>query len=47
VIVSLGTLKPTTWTVFGIGVVVAVTVATGLTMLLPRLYPSSSRAIDA
>jgi uncharacterized membrane protein len=47
VIVSLGTLKPTTWTVFGIGVVIAVAVATGLTVLVPRLYPSpASRQTD-
>jgi uncharacterized membrane protein len=39
VIVSLGTLKPNTWTLFVAGVVVAITVAAALTMWIPRLYP--------
>jgi hypothetical protein len=39
VIVSLGALKPTTWTLLVVGVVVAVAVATALTILVPRLYP--------
>ncbi|MGE5444220.1 MAG: DUF2269 family protein [Ignavibacteriales bacterium] len=38
-IVSLGTLKPSTWTLFVAGLVVAITVATALTILVPRLYP--------
>jgi uncharacterized membrane protein len=42
VIVSLGTLKPTTWTVFAVGVAIAVAVAAGLTLLVPRLYPSAA-----
>jgi uncharacterized membrane protein YecN with MAPEG domain len=44
VIVSLGTLKPDTWTVFVVGVVVAIAVATTLTIVLPRLYPWGSSA---
>ena len=39
VIVSLGVLRPNNWTVFAIGVVAALIVATALTVLLPRLYP--------
>lgn len=39
VIVSLGTLKPATWTLFIVGLVVAIVVATALTILVPRLYP--------
>jgi predicted integral membrane protein DUF2269 len=39
VIVSLGTLKPDTWTLFAVGLVVAVGVAATLTILVPRLYP--------
>ena len=39
VIVSLGTLKPDTWTLFTVGLVVATGVATTLTVLVPRLYP--------
>lgn len=38
-IVSLGTLKPGTWTLFLAGSVVAMAVATILTILVPRLYP--------
>lgn len=39
VIVGLGTLKPATWARFGAGLVLAVAVATVLTILVPRLYP--------
>jgi hypothetical protein len=39
VIVGLGTLKPATWALFGAGLVLAVAVATVLTILVPRLYP--------
>lgn len=42
VIVSLGTLKPDTWTLFAVGVVIAIGVATSLTLLVPRLYPWGS-----
>ena len=42
-IVSLGTLKPGTWTLFVVGVVVAATVATALTLWVPRLYPWAPR----
>jgi hypothetical protein len=38
-IVSLGTLKPETWTLFGVGCAVSVAVAAALTVLVPRLYP--------
>jgi hypothetical protein len=38
-IVSLGTLKPGTWTLFVAGSAVAMGVATALTLLVPRLYP--------
>ena len=43
VIVSLGTLKPGTWTLFAVGVAIAVGIATLLTLLVPRLYPWSPR----
>jgi uncharacterized membrane protein len=39
VIVSLGTLKPGTWTLFAVGLAVAIAVAAALTILVPRLYP--------
>lgn len=42
-IVSLGTLKPETWTMFVVGSVVALAIATGLTIVVPRLYPWSAQ----
>jgi uncharacterized membrane protein len=42
VIIALGTLRPTTWTVFFLGSAVAIAVAATLTALVPRLYPWSS-----
>lgn len=38
-IVSLGTIRPATWTQFIIGTVCALAVATALTVTIPRLYP--------
>jgi len=40
-IVSLGALKPETWTLFIVGSLVALAVATTLTLVIPRLYPWS------
>jgi hypothetical protein len=39
-IVSLGALRPDTWTHFLVGPAIAVVVAIILTVALPRLYPS-------
>ena len=39
VIISLGAIRPTTWTQFFVGVVAALLVATLLTLVVPRLYP--------
>ncbi len=39
VIVSLGAIRPETWTFFTVGVVFALIVAMTLTRVLPRLYP--------
>jgi uncharacterized membrane protein len=39
VIVSLGAIRPATWTQFIIGVVCALLIATALTISIPRLYP--------
>jgi hypothetical protein len=39
VIVSLGAMRPNTWTVFFVGSGVAILIATALTLMLPRLYP--------
>src|SRR5215467_1236949 len=38
-IVSLGALRPSTWTQFIVGFIVALAVATALTLWIPRLYP--------
>jgi hypothetical protein len=40
VIVSLGALKPQNWSMFVVGLVVALAVAAALTLLVPRLYSS-------
>ena len=37
-IVSLGALKPDTWTLFFVGSLVALAVATALTIVVPRIY---------
>ncbi|HTV33413.1 MAG TPA: DUF2269 family protein [Methylocella sp.] len=39
VIISLGAIRPDTWTQFIVGVVAALLVATLLTLIIPRLYP--------
>lgn len=38
-IVSLGAIRPNTWTQFIVGAICALTVATALTIWIPRLYP--------
>jgi uncharacterized membrane protein len=38
-IVSLGALRPSTWTQFIVGAIAALVVATVLTLWIPRLYP--------
>jgi uncharacterized membrane protein len=40
-IVSLGALRPETWTLFIVGSLVALAAATALTIVIPRLYPWS------
>ena len=42
VIVALGALKPETWTLFAVGSVVALAIATALTVYVPTLYPWGS-----
>lgn len=39
VIVSLGATRADTWTLFLVGTVLAVTAATVLTLVIPRMYP--------
>lgn len=39
VIVALGTMRPATWTLFVVGVTVALVIASTLTVVLPRMYP--------
>jgi uncharacterized membrane protein len=43
VIVSLGALKPDTWTLFIAGALVSIVLAAALTVVVPRLYPWSPR----
>lgn len=38
-IVSLGALRPNTWTQFIVGIIAALAVAMALTLWIPRLYP--------
>ena len=49
VIVALGAMRPNGWTLFVIGTLLALVAAAVLTLLVPRLYPSSSVtvAVDA
>jgi hypothetical protein len=44
VIVALGAMRPTTWALFVVGLVVAVGTATVLTLVIPRLYPFEVRS---
>ena len=39
VIISLGAIRPMTWTQFAIGTLCALAIATALTIWIPRLYP--------
>jgi uncharacterized membrane protein len=38
-IVALGSIKPNTWTLFVVGLALAILAAAALTVLIPRLYP--------
>jgi uncharacterized membrane protein len=38
-IVALGAIRPMSWTLFIVGTVVAVVIATALTLYIPKLYP--------
>jgi hypothetical protein len=38
-IIALGTIQPTDWTLFLVGSGLAIVLATVLTLLIPRLYP--------
>ena len=46
VIVSLGAMRPTTWTQFAVGLVLAVTVGVALSIWLPHMYPWKVRDED-
>ena len=41
-IITLGTLKPNSWSMFFIGSLAAMTLTTALTIFIPRLYPWST-----
>ncbi len=40
VIVALGAMRPNTWAPFVVGLALAVLAAVGLTLVIPRIYPS-------
>ena len=44
VIISLGAMKPSTWTHFFVGIILAISIATLLTLVLPKLYPWDTSA---
>lgn len=43
-IIALGVLKPTTWSVFFYGSTIAIVVATLFTVIVPRMYPWKASA---
>lgn len=43
-IVALGTIQPTTWTLFFVGSLIAMALAAVLTIVIPRLYPWGAEA---
>jgi uncharacterized membrane protein len=43
-IIALGTTQPTTWTLFLAGLFASISLATLLTLVIPRLYPWGSEA---
>lgn len=45
-IVALGAIRPTSWTLFMVGTVVAVVIATVLTLSIPKLYPWGEAKLD-
>lgn len=45
-IVALGAMRPSTWAVFTVGAIIAVVVAAGLTLVLPRMYAFDPGPMD-
>jgi len=45
-IIALGVLKPTTWTVFFYGAAISIAVATLFTIVIPRMYPWGENSND-
>jgi hypothetical protein len=46
-IIALGTIQPTNWALFFVGSLAAITLATLLTMVIPRLYPWGAEPLPA
>lgn len=44
-IIALGTLKPTTWTVFLYGTAISILVAATFTLVVPRMYPWGAKSV--
>jgi uncharacterized membrane protein len=45
-IIALGAMQPTTWTLFFTGLIASVGLATALTLAIPRLYPWGSETLS-
>jgi len=45
-IIALGAMQPTTWTLFFTGLIASVGLATALTLVIPRLYPWGSETLS-
>jgi hypothetical protein len=45
-IIALGAMQPTTWTLFFTGLIASIGLATALTVVIPRLYPWGSETLS-
>jgi uncharacterized membrane protein len=45
-IIAQGAIRPTTWTMFLVGSLVAISIATVLTIVIPRLYPWGAKTLS-
>jgi len=45
-IIALGAMQPTTWTLFFTGLIASVGLATALTLVIPRLYPWGAETLS-
>ena len=45
-IIALGAMQPTTWTLFFTGLIASIGLATALTLVIPRLYPWGAETLS-